>query len=125
MEDFVRRAQFTSRTFQGHSLSRSFIHRLLLQLFSQCIQEHLEAFERERALLLRNNEEVQGSLEELSLKYAEILGHQNHRQKIKRVMQISAENSHMRQVGVLSSATSLSSTCFSCFYLVSGVVQVT
>ena len=124
MEDFVRRTQFTSGTFQGHSQGQSFIV-WFCNLFCRCVQEHLEAFERERALLLRNNEEVQGSLEELSLKYAEILGHQNHRQKIKRVMQISAENSQMRQVCASSSATSLSSTCFSCFYLVSGVVQVT
>ena len=62
------------------------------------LQEQLEAFERERTVLLRNSNEVKGSLEALSARYAQILGHQNHRQKIKHVMQMSAENLRMREV---------------------------
>ncbi|XP_076319572.1 uncharacterized protein LOC143230250 isoform X2 [Tachypleus tridentatus] len=61
-------------------------------------KEQLDAFQAERQLLLNQNTEVHSELVNLSKQYAYLLGHQNHKQKIKHIMKIKQENMDFRQV---------------------------
>ena len=45
-------------------------------------KEQLESYELEKAALLNRNQEVQGEVKKLASQYGQLLGHQNHKQKI-------------------------------------------
>ncbi|NXP51366.1 HMMR protein, partial [Heliornis fulica] len=60
-------------------------------------QQQLDAFEAERSALLNENGAAQEELNKLSDAYAKLLGHQNQKQKIKHVMKLKEENTHLKQ----------------------------
>uniref|UniRef100_A0AAY4E7R7 Hyaluronan-mediated motility receptor C-terminal domain-containing protein n=1 Tax=Denticeps clupeoides TaxID=299321 RepID=A0AAY4E7R7_9TELE len=66
--------------------------------FSYCsLQEQLDGFASERRALLEDKGATQGELSRLSDAYARLLGHQNHKQKIKHVMKMKQENFELKQ----------------------------
>ena len=52
------------------------------------LSEQLEAFDAERQAQELQKEAAEGETRELGLHYAEILGHQNHKQKIRHVIKL-------------------------------------
>ncbi|NWY50831.1 HMMR protein, partial [Chionis minor] len=60
-------------------------------------QQQLDAFEAEKNALLNEHGAAQEELNKLSDAYAKLLGHQNQKQKIKHVMKLKEENTHLRQ----------------------------
>ncbi|NXI39513.1 HMMR protein, partial [Galbula dea] len=60
-------------------------------------QEQLDAFEAEKNALLNEHGAAQEELNKLSDAYAKLLGHQNQKQKIKHVMKLKEENTHLKQ----------------------------
>ncbi|XP_032558750.1 hyaluronan mediated motility receptor isoform X1 [Chiroxiphia lanceolata] len=60
-------------------------------------QQQLDAFEAEKNALLQEHGAAQEELNKLSDAYAKLLGHQNQKQKIKHVMKLKEENSHLKQ----------------------------
>ncbi|NXJ02758.1 HMMR protein, partial [Psophia crepitans] len=60
-------------------------------------QQQLDAFEAERNALLNEHGAAQEELNKLSDAYAKLLGHQNQKQKIKHVMKLKEENTHLKQ----------------------------
>ncbi|KAM8994292.1 hyaluronan mediated motility receptor isoform 1-T1 [Ara ararauna] len=60
-------------------------------------QQQLDAFEAEKNALLYEHGAAQEELNKLSDAYAELLGHQNQKQKIKHVMKLKEENVHLKQ----------------------------
>ncbi|XP_017678416.1 PREDICTED: hyaluronan mediated motility receptor isoform X2 [Lepidothrix coronata] len=60
-------------------------------------QQQLDAFEAEKNALLQEHGAAQEELNKLSDAYAKLLGHQNQKQKIKHVMKLKDENSHLKQ----------------------------
>ncbi|NWI18747.1 HMMR protein, partial [Crypturellus soui] len=60
-------------------------------------QQQLDAFEAEKNALLNENGAAQEELNKLSDAYAKLLGHQNQKQKIKHVMKLKDENTHLKQ----------------------------
>ncbi|XP_042645933.1 hyaluronan mediated motility receptor isoform X2 [Tyto alba] len=60
-------------------------------------QHQLDAFEAERNALLNEHGAAQEELNKLSDAYAKLLGHQNQKQKIKHVMKLKEENTHLKQ----------------------------
>ncbi|XP_075298053.1 hyaluronan mediated motility receptor [Opisthocomus hoazin] len=60
-------------------------------------QQQLDAFEAEKSALLHEHGAAQEELNKLSEAYAELLGHQNHKQKIKHVLKLKEENAHLKQ----------------------------
>ena len=58
-------------------------------------KEQLESYELEKAALLNRNQEVQGEVKKLASQYGQLLGHQNHKQKIHHTMQIKNENTSL------------------------------
>ncbi|XP_053399019.1 hyaluronan mediated motility receptor-like isoform X2 [Mercenaria mercenaria] len=59
--------------------------------------EQIDAFETEKQLLLGMNKDTQLEMERLGRNYAQLLGHQNQKQKIKHVMKIKDENSSLKR----------------------------
>jgi hyaluronan-mediated motility receptor len=62
-------------------------------------REQLEAFDAERQALELKKETAEGEMRELGLRYAEILGHQNHKQKIKHVIKLKEQINDLKKVG--------------------------
>ncbi|NWI86444.1 HMMR protein, partial [Pitta sordida] len=60
-------------------------------------QQQLDAFEAEKNALLQEHGAAQGELNKLSDAYAKLLGHQNHKQKIKHVMKLKEDNALLKQ----------------------------
>ncbi|XP_009982073.1 PREDICTED: hyaluronan mediated motility receptor, partial [Tauraco erythrolophus] len=60
-------------------------------------QQQLDAFEAEKNVLLNEHGAAQEELNKLSDAYAKLLGHQNQKQKIKHVMKLKEENTHLKQ----------------------------
>ncbi|KAM9289487.1 hyaluronan mediated motility receptor [Morus bassanus] len=60
-------------------------------------QQQLDAFEAEKNVLLNEHGATQEELNKLSDAYAKLLGHQNQKQKIKHVMKLKEENTHLKQ----------------------------
>ncbi|NXN99557.1 HMMR protein, partial [Rhinopomastus cyanomelas] len=60
-------------------------------------QQQLDAFEAEKNMLLNEHGAAQEELNKLSDAYAKLLGHQNQKQKIKHVMKLKEENTHLKQ----------------------------
>jgi len=61
-------------------------------------QQQLDAFEAEKNALLNEHVAAQEELNKLSEAYAKLLGHQNQKQKIKHVMKLKEDNTHLQQV---------------------------
>lgn len=55
-------------------------------------REQLERFEEEHKILLAHKKEAENEAKEMGLKYAEIAGHQNHKQKLKHMMDLKKKN---------------------------------
>ncbi|MBN3297364.1 HMMR protein, partial [Amia calva] len=69
-------------------------------------QQQLDGFEAERKALLNENGAAQGELNKLADAYAQLLGHQNQKQKIKHVVKLKEENLNLKQeVSKLKSQT--------------------
>jgi hyaluronan-mediated motility receptor len=62
-------------------------------------REQLEAFDEERQALELRKEAAEGEMRELGLRYAEILGHQNHKQKIKHMTKLREQIHELQKVG--------------------------
>ncbi|NXW57250.1 HMMR protein, partial [Eurystomus gularis] len=60
-------------------------------------QQQLDAYEAEKKALLNEHGAAQEELNKLSDAYAKLLGHQNQKQKIKHVMKLKEENTHLKQ----------------------------
>lgn len=60
-------------------------------------REQLESFEMERNALLAQKQEAQGQLQKLASDYTNLLGHQNHKQKIHHLVRLKQENLDMRE----------------------------
>ncbi|KAJ8874737.1 hypothetical protein PR048_025603 [Dryococelus australis] len=61
-------------------------------------REQLESFELERNFLLQSQRATQGELRQMALQHAATLGHHNHQQKIKHLVQLKEHNLELRQV---------------------------
>ncbi|KAF2880219.1 hypothetical protein ILUMI_25955 [Ignelater luminosus] len=55
-------------------------------------REHLEAYEMEFRALFSQKEDAEKEAKEMGMKYAQILGHQNQKQKIKHLMDLKKKN---------------------------------
>ncbi|XP_060620971.2 hyaluronan mediated motility receptor isoform X4 [Anolis sagrei] len=60
-------------------------------------QQQLDAYEAEKNALLNEHGAAQEELNKISDAYAKLLGHQNQKQKIKHVMKLKEENTHLKQ----------------------------
>jgi hypothetical protein len=60
-------------------------------------RDQLESFEMERNALLAQKREAQGQVQKLATEYANLLGHQNHKQKIHHLIRLKQENLDMRE----------------------------
>ncbi|XP_076799675.1 uncharacterized protein LOC143444354 isoform X2 [Clavelina lepadiformis] len=60
-------------------------------------QSQLDAYSAERNMLLCETNAAQAEMNQLGHKYAELLGHHNHKQKIKHVVKIKDENLTLKQ----------------------------
>merc|ERR1719292_28848 len=63
-----------------------------LQDMIEPFKEQLEGFEMEKNSLLSSNLASKEEVTKLSTQYSSLLGHQNHAQKIKHVVQLKQEN---------------------------------
>merc|ERR1719383_710565 len=63
-----------------------------LQDMIEPFKEQLEGFEMEKNSLLSSNLASKEEVTKLSTQYSSLLGHQNHNQKIKHVVQLKQEN---------------------------------
>lgn len=61
-------------------------------------REQLEAFESERQALATRKEAAEGEVKELAQRYAQVLGHQNHKQKIHHVVKLKEQNLDLKKV---------------------------
>ena len=59
-------------------------------------REQLENYECERNALVAQKKEAQGQVEDLASKYAQLLGHQNHKQKIHHLVKLKQDNLDLR-----------------------------
>lgn len=66
------------------------------------LQEQLDGFAAERDVLLSENGATQAELNKLAGDYANLLGHQNQRQKIKHMVKLKEENLALKQVRIAS-----------------------
>ena len=55
-------------------------------------KDQLESFEMERDALLARNKEAEGEVKKLATQYGQLLGHQNHKQKIQHSVKLKKEN---------------------------------
>lgn len=62
------------------------------------LQEQLDGFAAERDALLNEKGATQAELSKLAGAYANLLGHQNQRQKIKHMVKLKEENLELKQV---------------------------
>jgi hyaluronan-mediated motility receptor len=69
-----------------------------MELLIGPFREQLEAFDAERQALELRKEAAEGEMRELGLRYAEILGHQNHKQKIKHVIKLTEQIYELKKV---------------------------
>lgn len=60
-------------------------------------QSQIDAYSAERQSLLSENSMAQAEMQDLGRKYAQLLGHQNHKQKIKHIVRIKEENNKLKQ----------------------------
>ena len=60
-------------------------------------REQLESFETERHALIAEKRETHGKMTKLFDEYANLLGHQNHKQKIHHLVRLKQENLDMRE----------------------------
>ena len=60
-------------------------------------KEQLDSFEMEKAVLLARNKEAEGEVKKLATQYGQLLGHQNHKQKIQHLVKLKQENVDMRE----------------------------
>lgn len=60
-------------------------------------RQQLESFLAERGEILKGKDETEDELRNLALKYAHLLGHQNHKQKVKYVVQLQEKNMELRE----------------------------
>lgn len=58
--------------------------------------EQIDRFEMEKQILLGQNRNTQAEMERLGRNYAELLGHQNNKQKIKHIIKIKEENNALK-----------------------------
>lgn len=70
-----------------------------MELLIGPFREQLEAFDAERQALELQKEVAESEMRELGLRYAEILGHQNHKQKIKHMIKLKDEINELKKVG--------------------------
>lgn len=61
-------------------------------------QQQLDAFEAEKQALLNEHGATQEQLNKIRDSYAQLLGHQNLKQKIKHVVKLKDENSQLKSV---------------------------
>lgn len=61
-------------------------------------QEQLDRFAAERSALLNEKGATQAELNKLADAYANLMGHQNQRQKIKHMVKLKEENFELKQV---------------------------
>lgn len=61
-------------------------------------QEQLDRFAAERNALLNEKGATQAELNKLADAYANLMGHQNQRQKIKHMVKLKEENLELKQV---------------------------
>ena len=64
-------------------------------------QEQLDQFEMEKNALLDQNHNAEKEMSKLSQQYAQLLGHQNQKQKIQHVIKLKSENLKYREVTML------------------------
>lgn len=69
------------------------------ELLIEPFREQLEQYEIEKSTLLDQKCDAENEIKSLSLKYAEMLGHQNHKQKIKYMVDLKAKNLQLKDVG--------------------------
>jgi len=69
-----------------------------MELLIGPFREQLEAFDAERQALELKKEAAEGEMRKLGLRYAEILGHQNHKQKIKHVIKLMEQMNDLKKV---------------------------
>lgn len=65
-------------------------------------QEQLDGFAAERDALLSEKGATQAELNKLAGAYANLLGHQNQRQKIKHMVKLKEDNLELKQVRIAS-----------------------
>ena len=58
----------------------------------QTFREQLESYEMEKDALLTQKKEAQGQVQKLADRYTNLLGHQNHKQKIHHLVRLKQEN---------------------------------
>lgn len=63
-------------------------------------REQLQAYEAERQALTSHNDAVKNDLKQLALQYAQILGHQNQKQKIKHMVKLKEQNLELKDVSI-------------------------
>ncbi|XP_052792781.1 hyaluronan mediated motility receptor-like [Mya arenaria] len=68
-----------------------------LQAKVEPFMDQLDAFEAEKNMLLGQNKDVQAEIEKLGRNYAQLLGHQNQKQKIKHIVKIKDENGTLKK----------------------------
>lgn len=64
-------------------------------------REQLENYERDRLMLVAHKDEAEKEAKEMGLKYAEILGHQNYKQKLKHIVDLKKKNIELKEVSKL------------------------
>jgi len=58
----------------------------------------LNAYSAEKAVLLDETNAAHAEVSQLGRKYAELLGHQNHKQKIKHIVKLKEQNIELKEV---------------------------
>ena len=82
-----------------HLISRKFAEEKYeaLNVMIEPFREQLESYELERNALLAQKKEAQGQVNKLADQYANLLGHQNHKQKIHHLVRLKQENLDLRE----------------------------
>ena len=62
------------------------------------LQDQLDKFEMEKNFLLNRNQDAEKEMSKLSDQYAQLLGHQNQKQKIHHVIKLKSENLKYKEV---------------------------
>ena len=68
-----------------------------LNVMIEPFREQLESYELERNALLAQKKEAQGQVNKLADQYTNLLGHQNHKQKIHHLVRLKQENLDLRE----------------------------
>lgn len=64
-------------------------------------QEQLDAYEVEKMSLMERSSAAKEEVDKLSQQYAQLLGHQNHKQKIHHVLKLKKENGQLKEVRLI------------------------